>query len=88
MEAAEALDIGREAIFTLLKLAAPLMLVALVVGLTVALFQTLTQIQEMTLTFVPKILAIFLAFILLMPFISQTMFSFAEGLYMRIGQPG
>ncbi len=45
MEAAEALDIGREAIFTLLKLAAPLMLVALVVGLTVALFQTLTQLQ-------------------------------------------
>ncbi len=88
MEAAEALDIGREAIFTLLKLAAPLMLVALVVGLTVALFQTLTQIQEMTLTFVPKILAIFVAFVLLMPFISQTMFSFAESLYMRIGQPG
>ena len=42
----------------------------------------------MTLTYVPKILAIFLAFVLLMPFISQTMFSFAESLYMRIGQPG
>src|SRR5690606_31232544 len=68
MNGAEALDVARDGIFTLLKLSAPLMLVGLAVGLVIALFQALTQIQEVTLVFVPKILAIFVTLLLMLPF--------------------
>jgi flagellar biosynthetic protein FliQ len=54
------LDIAREAIYTVLTTAAPLLLVSLVIGLIVSIFQTVTSIQEQTLTFVPKILGVFL----------------------------
>jgi flagellar biosynthesis protein FliQ len=87
MGPAEALDLGREAIFTLLKMAAPIMIIALIVGLSVALFQALTQIQEMTLTFVPKIIAIFVSLLVLLPFLMTTLFGFTEQIYQRIGQP-
>ncbi|PCJ71779.1 MAG: flagellar biosynthetic protein FliQ [Rhodobiaceae bacterium] len=73
MTGPEVLDVGREAIFVLLRVSSPLMLVGLGVGLTIALFQALTQIQEMTLVFVPKILAIFLALIILLPFMGTTL---------------
>jgi flagellar biosynthetic protein FliQ len=53
------LDIAREAIYTIIITAAPLLLVSLVIGLTVSIFQTVTSIQEQTLTFVPKILGVF-----------------------------
>ena len=56
MNTAEVVDIGREAIYALLKMGGPIMAIALVVGLLVSLFQALTQIQEMTLTFVPKLI--------------------------------
>jgi len=69
----EVLDVGREAIFVLLKVSSPLMMVGLGVGLTIALFQALTQIQEMTLVFVPKILAIFLALIVMLPFMGSVL---------------
>jgi flagellar biosynthetic protein FliQ len=72
MDAQTVIDIGRDAIWVLMKLSLPLMLVALVVGVAIGLLQALTQIQEMTLTFVPKIMAIFLTMMALMPyFISQ-----------------
>ncbi len=58
------LDIAREAIYTIIISAAPLLLVSLVVGLIVSVFQTATSIQEQTLTFVPKILSIFLMLML------------------------
>ena len=54
------LDIAREAIYVIITTAAPLLLVSLIVGLLVSIFQTVTSIQEQTLTFVPKILAVFL----------------------------
>ncbi|MGK2739304.1 flagellar biosynthesis protein FliQ [Tepidicaulis sp. LMO-SS28] len=73
MTGAEVLDVAREGIYVLLKVSAPLMLVALAVGLAIALFQALTQIQEMTLVFVPKILAIFLFMIVFLPFMGQAM---------------
>lgn len=73
MTGPEVLDVGREAIFVLLRVSSPLMLVGLGVGLAIALFQALTQIQEMTLVFVPKILAIFLALIVLLPFMGTTL---------------
>ncbi|MDD6156253.1 MAG: flagellar biosynthesis protein FliQ [Lachnospiraceae bacterium] len=54
------LDIAREAIYTIIITSAPLLLVSLIVGLIVSIFQTVTSIQEQTLTFVPKILAVFI----------------------------
>ncbi|MBQ1871097.1 MAG: flagellar biosynthesis protein FliQ [Lachnospiraceae bacterium] len=53
------LDIARDAIYTIVMAAAPVLLVSLVVGLIISIFQTVTSIQEQTLTFVPKILAVF-----------------------------
>lgn len=54
------LDIARDAIYTILITSAPLLLVSLVVGLIISIFQTVTSIQEQTLTFVPKIVAVFI----------------------------
>jgi len=69
---AEVLDVARDAISTLLIVSGPLMAVGLGVGLVIALFQALTQIQEMTLTFVPKIVAIFASLLLLLPFMGSS----------------
>lgn len=84
MNGADLLDVARDAIFTLLIVAGPVMAVALVVGLVIALFQALTQIQEMTLTFVPKIFAIFLSLLVLLPFMGATLASFMERIAARI----
>ncbi|MEM6834912.1 MAG: flagellar biosynthesis protein FliQ [Pseudomonadota bacterium] len=73
MTGAEVLDVGRDAISTLLVVAGPPMAIGLRVGLVIALFQTLTQIQEMTLTFVPKIIAIFASLLLLLPFMGSAL---------------
>jgi flagellar biosynthetic protein FliQ len=64
----------------MLKISAPLMLVALVVGLVISLIQALTQIQEQTLTFVPKILVLFAVFVLTIPFMSTTLIEFTREL--------
>ncbi len=84
METNEVIEICRESVFVLLKMALPLMLVALVIGLIISLFQALTQIQEMTLSFVPKILAIFLVLILALPFMFNTLEDFTQSLMKRI----
>ena len=80
----DAIDIGRDAIVVSLKLGGPIMLLALVVGIVISLFQALTQIQESTLTFVPKIVAILLAMLLLMPFMLTTLTTFTERLFDRV----
>jgi flagellar biosynthetic protein FliQ len=67
MTGTEALDIARDGISTIIFVAAPMMIVALVVGLAIGLLQALTQVQEMTLVFVPKILAIFVTALLALP---------------------
>ncbi len=84
MEMAQVLDVSREGIIVLLKLAAPLMIMALLVGLLISLFQALTQIQEMTLAFVPKILVIFLSLMVFLPFMISTLITFTQGLATRI----
>ena len=61
---AEVIDIAREALWLIIKCSAPLLIVSLVVGLVISIFQTVTSIQEQTLTFVPKILSIFITLIL------------------------
>ncbi len=78
MDPGLALDVARDAIFTLLLTASPIMAVGLGVGLLIALLQALTQIQEMTLTFVPKILAIFLSIIIFLPHMNRTLGGFME----------
>jgi flagellar biosynthesis protein FliQ len=84
----QVLDVAREALLVLLKLGAPVLLVALVVGVAVALLQALTQMQEMTLSFVPKILAVFLTTLLALPFMIATLVGFAEGLFRQIATSG
>jgi flagellar biosynthetic protein FliQ len=84
LTANDAIDIGRDAIIVSLKLGGPIMVLALVVGLVISLFQALTQIQEMTLTYVPKIVAILIAMILLLPFMLATLGSFTERLFDRV----
>lgn len=71
MTGPEVLDIARDAIYTLILVAAPVMLIGLAVGVVISLLQALTQIQEMTLAFVPKILAIFVTLLLALPFMAE-----------------
>jgi flagellar biosynthetic protein FliQ len=84
MNGAEVLDVARDAIMTLILTAAPLMLIGLVVGVIISLFQALTQIQEMTLSFVPKILVIFLSMLLVLPFMADQLNSHIIRLAARI----
>ncbi|MEX2617756.1 MAG: flagellar biosynthesis protein FliQ [Alphaproteobacteria bacterium] len=88
MTEVQALDFASEAIWTILKVGMPIMLIALVVGLIIALFQALTQIQEMTLTFVPKIIVVFLSLLVFLPFILDTMQVFMQGVADRIAGLG
>jgi flagellar biosynthetic protein FliQ len=73
MTGPEVLDVARDTIYTLVLVSSPLMLVGLVVGVIISLFQALTQIQETTLVFVPKIIAIFLAMLIALPFMADQM---------------
>jgi flagellar biosynthetic protein FliQ len=73
MTGPEVLDVGRDAIVTLLKVSAPLLLCGLIVGVVISLFQALTQIQEMTLVFVPKIIAMFVVLVLALPFMGDVL---------------
>ncbi len=73
--------VAQTAIFTIIKCAAPLLLVSLCVGLIVSIFQTVTSIQEQTLTFIPKILAIFLGLILMGHWIMNTMVEYMVNLW-------
>lgn len=84
MNEIEALDVARESITVLLTMALPIMAVALSVGLIIALFQALTQLQEMTLVFVPKILVVFASLLLFLPFMLATLSSFFEGVADKI----
>lgn len=84
MNEAEAIDVARDAILTLLLMAGPIMAVALTIGLIIALFQALTQLQEMTLVFVPKIVIVFASLILFLPFMLAQISAFFEGLADKI----
>ena len=84
MTGAEVLEIARDAIWVLLQVSAPVMLIALGVGLVIALLQALTQVQEMTIVFVPKIIAIFVSLLLFLPFMAISMGGLMERLAQRI----
>ncbi|MAV87869.1 MAG: flagellar biosynthetic protein FliQ [Rhodospirillaceae bacterium] len=88
MDQVAVLEISREVFFVILKTGGPIMAAGLVVGLLIAVFQTLTSIQEMTLTFVPKIIIIFGAVIVFMPFMINVIIVFTRSLYDRIAVLG
>jgi len=78
------IQIGSEALKLVLMVSLPMLGVALVVGIAISLFQAVTQIQEMTLTFVPKIIAVFVAMILAAPWMTDKMISFTHDLFSMI----
>jgi flagellar biosynthesis protein FliQ len=82
------LDFARDGILVFLKAGAPLMIVALGVGLLVSLIQALTQIQEQTLVFVPKILAVFGAMLLFLPFMGDALAGYMMRAAERIANGG
>jgi flagellar biosynthetic protein FliQ len=86
MTPADSIDFARQAIWVLLQISAPAMLTALVVGLSIGLLQALTQIQEMTLVFVPKIIAIFLMLLISLPFAGEAMSGLMTNIAQRIAQ--
>ncbi|MGA0599429.1 flagellar biosynthesis protein FliQ [Caulobacter sp. KR2-114] len=84
MNGAEVLDIGRDAIWLTLQLCAPILIVGLVVGVAIGLFQALTQIQEATLIYAPKIVAIFVSLLIFLPFMGALMSAFMRHIAARI----
>lgn len=72
------IELTTSAIFNMLIIVGPILLVGLVVGLVVSIFQAVTQIHEMTLTFIPKVLAIFITIVLLLPWMLQRFISFTQ----------
>ena len=84
MNEATVLEVGSESLFIILKTAGPIMMSGLFIGLAIALLQALTSIQEMTLTFVPKILVIFVSIIVFLPFMMTTVIEFSRSLFDRM----
>ena len=84
MTEVDAIDVVQQAIWTIILASAPAVAAAMVIGLAIALFQALTQVQEMTLTFIPKILTILTVTALTATFIGSQIFSFTEEVYGRI----
>ncbi len=78
MDAESAMELARAGLLLVLTIAGPMLIAALIVGVVVGLFQALTQIQEMTLTFVPKLMAIGLALLVSLPMIGQALASFMQ----------
>lgn len=84
MEEALVVDLFRDAMFTIFKVSGPMLIMAMLVGLVVAVFQATTQIQEQTLAFVPKIVAVFLTILLLAPWFMQLLVDYTENLFNNI----
>jgi flagellar biosynthetic protein FliQ len=84
MNEADIINLARQAIYVTMKLGGPIMVLTLVIGIGISIFQALTQIQEQTLTFIPKIVATFIAFIFLLPFMITTLIDFTHVLVDRI----
>ena len=78
------MDIGREALMITLLIAAPPLLAGLAVGLIISIFQAVTQIQEFTLTFIPKILAVFVATMIFLPWMLRVFLAYTTNLFIQI----
>ena len=84
MSGAEVLDVGRDAIWLTIQLSLPVLLVGLAVGVGIGLLQALTQVQEATLVYAPKIIAIFVALLVFLPLMGALMNSFMRDIASRI----
>ncbi len=84
MNAIDVMEVAREAVIVMLKVSSPVLILALFVGLTISLFQALTQMQEMTLTFVPKALVIFASLLVFVPYMLGVLIAFTQSLMDRI----
>jgi len=84
MNGAEVLDVGRDAIWLTIQLSAPVLIVGLVVGVAIGLMQALTQIQEATLVYAPKTVAIFISLLLFLPLMGALMANFMNQIAARI----
>jgi len=82
------MDVARDALTTLIFTIGPILGVGLTVGLTIAFFQALTQLQEMTLTFVPKIMAVFTALLVMLPFMGRNLSDLMQRIAERIATGG
>ena len=78
------IDLGRQALITTLSIAGPMLATALTIGLAVSLFQAVTQINEMTMTFVPKIVGILVVGLIALPWMLQTMLQFTRHVFLMI----
>lgn len=81
----QVMDIARDALFLIIKVSAPLLLISLVIGLIISIFQTVTSIQEQTLTFVPKIIAVFLGMMLIGGWMLEELSNFIVELWSNFG---
>ncbi len=88
MDQVAVIEIGRDSLWQILILSAPLLIAGMVIGIIISLFQALTTIQEITLTFVPKIVAVFVATVIFLPFMMTTLIEFSHGLFERIAAIG
>jgi flagellar biosynthetic protein FliQ len=88
MNTGDVVEIMREAVWVMLQLGAPAMAAALLIGLSVSVLQALTQLQEATLTFVPKMVGVFVVLVISMPWAIATLVGFTQGLYDRIAGIG
>jgi len=81
-------QVARQAIETTLLVSGPVLIVSMVVGLLISLFQAITQIQEFTLSFVPKILSVFLCIFVLLPWMARVLIEFTQGMFLSISGLG
>jgi len=84
MDVVDVMTLGRNALLTTLLAAAPMLLTGMAVGLIISIFQSVTQIQEITLTFVPKIVVVMVAFVLFLPWIESLLIGFVEPLFANV----
>ena len=84
MSGAEVLDVGRDAIWLTIQMCAPVLIVGLIVGVGIGLLQALTQIQEQTLVYAPKIVAIFISLLVFLPLMGGLMNAFMQNIAARI----
>ena len=80
----EIIFLGRDAMIVTLLVASPMLLSGLVIGLLISIFQSVTQIQEITLTFVPKIFVVFLSFVIFLPWMGNTLLGFMIPLFSNL----
>jgi flagellar biosynthetic protein FliQ len=82
------IHIGRQAIQTVLLTSAPMLVSALVIGLIISIFQAATQINEQTMTFIPKIVAVFITLLIFGPWIMELLITFTAGIFTQIATVG